>query len=149
VAYDATDAALFSETLLQTYQGTRDCPEVNGVRTISEILDGHSADAGANYSHWWLAFEGDRPAGVLLATESPEWESWEIAYIGIVPKARRQGLGRELMLKTLVEARVAEVQQLTVCVDSRNEPAIGLYRSLGFELYDTREVYLAVWNPLG
>jgi mycothiol synthase len=148
VAYDATDAALFSETLLRTYEGTRDCPEVNGVRTISEILDGHSADAGANYSHWWLAFDGERPIGVLLATESPEWESWEIAYIGIVPGARRQGFGRELMLKALVEARVAEVQQLTLCVDARNEPAIGLYRSLGFELYDTREVYLAVWDSL-
>jgi ribosomal protein S18 acetylase RimI-like enzyme len=36
------------------------------------------------------------------------------------------------------------VPQLTLCVDARNSPAIGLYRSLGFERYDTREVYLAV-----
>jgi mycothiol synthase len=149
VAHDASDAALFAETLLRTYEGTCDCPEVNGVRTIDEILDGHKADAGANFSHWWLAFEGEGPVGVLLANESPEWESWEIAYIGIMPKARRQGLGRELMLKALVEARVAEVPQLTLCVDARNAPAISLYRGLGFELYDTREVYLAVWDSLG
>jgi ribosomal protein S18 acetylase RimI-like enzyme len=148
LAYDAIDAALFASTLLRTYEGSRDCPEVNGVRTINEILDGHSADTAANFSHWWLAFEGERPVGVLLANESPEWVSWEIAYIGIVPQARRQGLGRELMLKALVEARVAEVLQLTLCVDARNAPAISLYRSLGFERYDTREVYLAVWDPM-
>jgi ribosomal protein S18 acetylase RimI-like enzyme len=142
--YDPQEPAVFSQTLLQTYEGTRDCPEVNGVRTIDEILDGHSADAGANFSRWWLALDGERPAGVLLAAESPEWESWEIAYIGVVPEARGRGFGRELMIHALTEARISEVPQLTLCVDSRNAPAIKMYHALGYERYDTREVYLAV-----
>jgi len=92
----------------------------------------------------WLAVEGERPVGVLLATESPEWESWEIAYIGVVPEARGRGFGRELMVRALAEARAAEISHLTLSVDARNAPAIGLYRVLGFERRDTREVYLAV-----
>jgi ribosomal protein S18 acetylase RimI-like enzyme len=142
--YDAKESAIFSQTLLRTYEGTQDCPEVNGVRTIDEILDGHSADAGANFSRWWLALDGKRPVGVMLAAESPEWESWEIAYIGVVPEARGRGFGRELMHHVLTEARVVEVPQLTLCVDSRNAPAVRMYRDLGFERYDTREVYLRV-----
>ena len=143
-AYDPHEPSVFSQTLLRTYEATCDCPEVNGVRTIDEILDGHTADAGSTFSHWWLALDGEQPVGVLLANESPEWESWEIAYIGVVPEVRRRGFGRELMIQALIEASTSEVRQLTLCVDSRNAPAIGLYRSLGFKHYETREVYLAV-----
>jgi ribosomal protein S18 acetylase RimI-like enzyme len=142
--FDRHDPSIFSQTLLRTYEGTRDCPEVNGVRTIDEVLDGHSADAGANFSHWWLAMDGHCPVGVLLVIESPEWEAREIAYIGVVPEARGKGFGRELLLHALSEARASEVPQLSLSVDARNRPAINLYRSLDFERYDTREVYLAV-----
>jgi ribosomal protein S18 acetylase RimI-like enzyme len=31
-------------------------------------------------------------------------------------------------------------------VDGRNRPAWGLYRSVGFEPFDRREVYLAVFR---
>lgn len=147
-AYDADAPDLFARTLLRTYEGTRDCPEANGVRTITEILDGHKADAGPNLEHWQLAYDRERPVGVLLVSESAEWDAWEVAYVGVVPEARGQAFGRELMLKALVEAQAAEVTQLTLCVDARNTPAIELYRGLGFELYGEREVYLAVWQSL-
>ncbi len=35
---------------------------------------------------------------------------------------------------------------LSLAMDARNWPASGLYRKLGFEPYDRREVYLAVWS---
>jgi ribosomal protein S18 acetylase RimI-like enzyme len=144
--YDRDDPALFAATLLSTYEGTRDCPEVNGVRSLHEILEGHAADAGPNLEHWWLALDGEKPAGVLLVTEAAEWQAWEVAYLGVVPEMRGRGLGRELMQKVLVEAQVAECDQLTLCVDVRNAPAIRIYQQLGFERYDEREVYLAVWQ---
>jgi len=144
-SYDSCDPALFARTLLRTYEGTRDCPEVNGVRTIDEILDGHKADSKLNLDRWWLALDGGQSVGVLLVTESAEWQAWEVAYVGVVPEARGRGLGRELMHKAVVEAQLAETEQLTLCVDARNTPAITLYRSLKFERYDERRVYLAVW----
>ncbi|MCI0740263.1 MAG: hypothetical protein L0Y72_14545, partial [Gemmataceae bacterium] len=42
-SYAAADRRLFEDILEQTYEGTLDCPELNGVRTIAEILTGHQA----------------------------------------------------------------------------------------------------------
>jgi ribosomal protein S18 acetylase RimI-like enzyme len=145
--YDPASPELFHETLLRTYGETLDCPEVNGIRTIHEIIDGHKSDARSGTESWWLALDDVRPVGVLLVADSLEWSAWEIAYVGVVPEARRRGIGRQLVLKAVIEAQRAEVAQLTLSVDARNRPAIALYRQLGFERFDSREVFLAVWSP--
>jgi ribosomal protein S18 acetylase RimI-like enzyme len=146
-SYAPTAPELFHETLLRTYGDTLDCPEVNGIRSIREIIDGHKADARSDTETWWLALEEARPVGVLLVTDSAECSAWEIGYVGVVPEARRRGIGRQLVLKAVIEAQRAEVSQLTLSVDARNRPALALYRQLGFERFDSREVFLAVWSP--
>lgn len=133
---------LFQETLLRTYEGTFDCPEVNGTRSIAEVIEGHRAQGVFDPSRWWLIREGEKAVGVLLMTEIPENGDWEVAYMGVVPEARRQGHGREILLHALCEARAAEIPAVTLSVDARNRPAWNLYRSLGFEPYDQRMVYL-------
>jgi GNAT superfamily N-acetyltransferase len=137
---------LFHETLLRSYEGTLDCPELTGVRTIGEIIEGHQAQGAFNPDLWWLARVAGRPAGVLLVAETPEWESWDVSYVGVVPEARRRGLGRALMLQALAEARRRKANHLTVAVDARNQPAQKLYEALGFEPFDEREVFLVVWS---
>jgi ribosomal protein S18 acetylase RimI-like enzyme len=145
LAYQSFDeSAAFRQTLLRTYVGTRDCPEVSGVRTIEEVLEGHRAQGVFDPERWWLGLEGGHPVGVLMLTEMPESGDWEVAYIGVVPEARRRGFGREMLLHALCEARAAEAPSLTLSVDSRNQPAWQLYRALGFEAYDQRLVYLAL-----
>jgi ribosomal protein S18 acetylase RimI-like enzyme len=138
--------ALFHETLLASYAGTLDCPEVNGVREIDEIITGHQAQGFFDPAHWWLAFDSGQAAGVLLMTESTQWKSWDLSYVGVVPEARHRGVGRELTQKALIEARNARAEQLTLALDTRNRPAAQLYQSLGFEPFDEREVYLAIWK---
>jgi ribosomal protein S18 acetylase RimI-like enzyme len=145
-SYDCCDQALFHRTLLRTYEDTLDCPEISDVRDLDEVIAGHRAQGKHDPALWWLARDGDRPIGVLLLTEMPEWEAWDVSYVGVVPEARRCGLGRELMIHALTEAQAAGVSQMTLSVDDRNRPAWHLYRSLGFEPYDQREVYLAVWE---
>ena len=93
-----------------------------------------------------LALADGRPVGVLMLMRSPETLDWEISYVGVVPEARRRGIGRELVLKALSEARTAGAPYLTLSVDARNHRARELYRVLGFEAYDRREVFLAVWK---
>jgi ribosomal protein S18 acetylase RimI-like enzyme len=146
VACDVGDATLFRQTLPRTYQDTLDCPEVNGLRTLDEVFEGHRAQGVYDPARWWLALDGDRPVGVLLLTAVPEWEAWDVAYVGVVPEARRRGWGRELMHKALRAAHASDAAQLTLSVDGRNRPAWSLYLDLGFEPYDQREVYLAVWR---
>ena len=144
--YDAANPAAFHQTLQDTYQQTLDCPELNGAREVDEVVAGHRAAGKFDPRLWFLALAGGRPVGVLMLTESPETLDWEASYVGVVPAARRRGFGRELMLKALAEARAAGAPSLTLSVDARNQPARDLYRDLGFESYDRREVFLAVWK---
>src|SRR5262249_15951423 len=134
-SYDAPESrGRFHGTLLRSYEGTLDCPEVNGVRTLDEGLAGHRAQGQHDPRPWRLARAHGGVVGVLLLTEMPEWRTWDVSYVGIVPEARGRGLGRTLMRKALWEARSSAVRQLTLSVDTRNLPACHLYLGLGFEL---------------
>jgi ribosomal protein S18 acetylase RimI-like enzyme len=146
-SYRDSDPALFHETLLHTYEESLDCPEVNGVRTIAEIIAGHQAQGRHDPRRWWLALDDDHPVGVLLLTEAPDGRGWDLSYLGVVPAARRRGIGRRLTAKAICEARAADRVQLTLAVDARNRPAWDLYRALGFAAYEERAVYLALWGP--
>lgn len=138
-----TRRTLFEETLLATYRGTLDCPELNGVRPLEDVLAGHRAQGRFDPARWWLACEGDDPAGVLLTNASFEGDSWELVYMGVTPGHRRRGLGRQLVRKALFEALCAGASELTLSVDERNSFARRLYESVGFEAFDRRDVFLA------
>jgi len=146
-SFPACDPSVFAATLVRTYEGTLDCPEVNGVRTPQEILTGHAAQGSHDPNRWWLVRRLGAPVAVLLLTGMPEWQGLDIAYLGVVPEARRLGLGRALTHRALLEARWAGVRWLTLAVDQRNLPACEMYQAAGFALDGQRDVYLAIWNP--
>jgi ribosomal protein S18 acetylase RimI-like enzyme len=143
--YPACDPSLFAATLVQTYEGTLDCPEVNGIRTVEEIVIGHQGQGKHDPNRWWLVWRGRTPVGVLLLTGMPEWQALDIAYLGVVPEARRQGLGREMTRWALAQARTAAVCWLTLAVDRRNRPAWDMYLAAGFVPHEEREVFVAFW----
>jgi ribosomal protein S18 acetylase RimI-like enzyme len=144
--YDPGRPDEFHATLERTYEGTLDCPEVNGLRSIEEVIRGHQAQGAFVPSRWQLARAGAEPAGVLLLMEQPDGGDWEAAYVGLVPGHRGRGLGRELMAQALCEAKAGGAARLTLSVDRRNGPAVRLYRSLNFEECGRRLVLLAVWR---
>jgi ribosomal protein S18 acetylase RimI-like enzyme len=141
-----SDPAIFHETLIHTYQGTQDCPEITGLRSADEIIAGHRAQGKHDPARWLLALAAGRPVGVLLLCEMPEWAAWDVAYVGVVPGERGRGHGREMMEKALAVARADGVARLTLSVDARNDPAWRLYTGLGFEPHDRRDVFLAIWR---
>jgi GNAT superfamily N-acetyltransferase len=140
------DPARFADTMLHSYEGTLDCPEINDTRTLDEILTGLRSQGSYDPANWWLATCDGRPVGVLVAAMTPETGERDVAYVGIVPEARRRGFGREIMLRVLKEAFDAGISGVTLSVDGRNDPAWKLYRELGFESVGRREVYLAIWR---
>lgn len=148
-SYRHGDRALFHEVLLRSYDETLDCPEVNGVRELTEVIEGHQAQGAYDPERWWLALRGGQPVAVLLLTEMRESGGWDLSYLGVVPEARRTGIGRELTCLALQEAKAAGARHMTLSVDARNQPAWDLYTGLGFEPFDQREVFLAVWNRTG
>jgi ribosomal protein S18 acetylase RimI-like enzyme len=144
--YHADRPEVFHRTLMRTYEGTLDCPEVDGVRDVTEIIQGHQTQGQFRPERWLLARRGGEAVGVLLLNAVPEWQGWEVAYVGVVPEARCCGIGRTLTCKALAETRAALEESLVLAVDRRNEPAARLYRDLGFEPFDRREVYLLIFS---
>jgi len=138
----------FADTLVKTYDGSLDCPELTGTRTAAEILDSHRPAAGLPADRFWhLARHAGEPAGVVLFDAGTEPGALELSYLGLVPAARGRGLGGELVRFAVAHAAAEDCRALTLSVDARNEPAVRLYRRHGFWEYDRREVLLAAWAP--
>ncbi|MBI2807224.1 MAG: GNAT family N-acetyltransferase [Planctomycetes bacterium] len=143
--FDAFRPALqpeFLATLESTYDGTLDCPELNGARSMDEILAGHRGQGKFNPDFWWLARIDAQPIGVVMLAEMLDGLTWELAYLGVVPAFRRRGLARAMMRHALDVVRNQIATRLTLAVDARNTPALDLYRSLGFVETETTEVLL-------
>src|SRR5262249_25656410 len=108
-------------------------------------VEGHLAQGRHDPERWWLARHEGRPVGVLLLTEMPDWQAWEVAYVGVVPEQRRRGWGGGVVGQGPPAAPATPGPPGPPSVDARNRPAWDLYVGLGFEPYEQREVYLALW----
>jgi ribosomal protein S18 acetylase RimI-like enzyme len=131
----------FHQTLLRSYMQTLDFPELDGRRSLDDVLQSLQA-SHFDAECWWLAGDSAGPIGVVVTAVG---EDRELLYTGVVPEARRRGYGMELVRHALVEAQAAGAHALTLSVDGRNEPALRLYRRMKFEAYGSREVFLALW----
>ncbi|MEJ7801489.1 MAG: mycothiol synthase [Ilumatobacter sp.] len=65
----------------------------------------------------------------------------EIYVIAVDPDFHGRGLGRELTLAGLDAIAERDVRTANLYVDADNEPAIGLYQSLGFTIHRSRQAY--------
>jgi ribosomal protein S18 acetylase RimI-like enzyme len=135
----------FARALERTYEGTLDCPELNGKRTKEEILAGHRGQGKFHPDFWWLVHDGAEPVAVVLLVEMPDALTWELAYLGIVPSARRRGIARAMTIRALHAVRSQGAARLLLAVDERNSPALALYDSLGFVEIECNEVLLYFW----
>jgi ribosomal protein S18 acetylase RimI-like enzyme len=65
-----------------------------------------------------------------------------IQNLGVVPECRSLGIGRALLLKALAGFTAAGARRTFLEVTAKNEPAVRMYRRLGFRSYKTiyREV---------
>jgi ribosomal protein S18 acetylase RimI-like enzyme len=133
-------SAAFAESLLATHADTLDCPELNADRTPAEILAGFIP---APTAEWYLAERGNDPVGVVMLEFARDFESADLTYLGVVPSARRCGLGAELVTFAIGQAALARLSALNVAVDARNAPAVKLYTRHGFTEYERRDVWLA------
>jgi ribosomal protein S18 acetylase RimI-like enzyme len=137
--------AEFRSVLQATYQGSLDMPEMEGARSLDDIMQGHRSAGRFVAERWRLGRLPGEPeaAAVLLLAEIPGRNVWEIIYLGLTPQARGRGLGREALQHALDLAR-PHVPWIELAVDCRNSPATRLYQSSGFGIRDRRAVHLAI-----
>lgn len=132
----------FAATIAATYEGSQDCPELTGLRPMDDVIAAHQASGAFDPSLWELARRGDAPAGVLLLARLPDATSAEIAYMGVTPPFRGQGLGKLLLRRALEKCRSRGLKQITIVADERNAAARGLYQRFAFRVIGRRDAYL-------
>ena len=138
----------FRAVLEATYRESLDMPELDGVRSLDDVMASHRASGRFDPAHWSVGHLDGEPeaAAVLLLTEVPERPVWEVTYLGLTPPARGRGLGRAALLHATEQAHQAGVERIELAVDARNIPARRLYEAAGFVPFDRRIVHLAILN---
>lgn len=82
-----------------------------------------------------------RPVGFVMARAAAD--EAEILTVVVAPQRRGRGIGRQMMDETIRRLYFLRVAALFLEVDESNEPAIGLYRRLGFREVGRRANYYA------
>jgi len=141
----AGDVARLASIVEQTYAGTLDCPRLNGVRDINDVLAGYRACGAAHPAPWLVARRDERDVGCLLLADHPEENQWEIVYAGLVPVERGRGHGLALVRRAQWDARQAGRARLALAVDAANAPAVKTYVAAGFQTWDRRRALVRVF----
>lgn len=89
--------------------------------------------------------DGAWPAAGCVATVQgviDEHGVGAIQNVGVVPECRGRGIGRALLVKALAGFAAAGARRAYLEVTARNDPAVRMYRGLGFRC--SRTIYKAV-----
>lgn len=138
---ESLNAADFAAVVEQTYESTRDCPELNGTRDGWESLESHRQAGSHSAERWRLFRHQGQPAGLLLLTEHPPESVWEVVYFGVAPEFRGMGFGKRILEAGINLAFNNGVKEIVLAVDVRNSPAMRLYEQLEFSQFDRRIVH--------
>lgn len=129
----------FIEALDRSYEATLDCPELCGLRDTRDVLDSHRATGRFDPNLWRLVLLDGVAHGALLLNPNPDQGSIELVYLGVSPALRGTGLGSALLEWGVALVRGRPEPFMTCAVDRRNEPALRLYRRLGFAEFAVRQ----------
>ncbi|MCG3180320.1 MAG: hypothetical protein BIFFINMI_02679 [Phycisphaerae bacterium] len=133
VTFTEASSPLFADTIQKTYEQTLDCPGLEGLRRMEDIMAGHRGSGKFRPDLWFLFGQPGSPAGIVLLNEVANQlgDTVELVYMGVVPAARGRGLGRGMLGYAMSAAARAGYRRILLAVDSLNEPAIRLYRVFG------------------
>ena len=131
-ALQVTDAARCAELEMQLFEGDDPWPEFSFVR---ELGARHNRYVAARADGKLVGY-----AGISRLGRTPPFE-YEIHTIGVDPAYQGQGIGRELLDRLLT---IADGGTVFLEVRTDNEPAIGLYESVGFVKMGVRKRYYRI-----
>jgi ribosomal protein S18 acetylase RimI-like enzyme len=134
----------FAKVVERTYAGSLDCPSVDEVRAIEDVLEGYRAAGVFDPARWLIVRRRGNDVGCLLLADDPVNNQWELNYMGVVPEARGLALGRAIVRHAQWLAAQAGRERLVLAVDANNEPAIAVYAAANFVQWDERRLFLRV-----
>ncbi|MEM9186632.1 MAG: GNAT family N-acetyltransferase [Planctomycetota bacterium] len=136
------DRCSLEALVASTYLGTLDCPELDGLRSVGDVLDGYEQTGEYDPDLWFVLRQDDREVGVLLLNEHRGSGQIELTYMGVAPTARGRGIGRSAVEAAQAIALKRGAERLVLAVDNRNTPARNVYKQVGFRHWACRYVYL-------
>ncbi|MFQ5806961.1 MAG: GNAT family N-acetyltransferase [Phycisphaerae bacterium] len=145
IAYNERRHDMFAQMLLVTYEDSRDCPELTGLRSIDAVIASHKAAGEFNPALWEIACVNGEHAGCILLSPLIQGPVVEVVYMGVASRWRRRGVGKLLLRRALQHCRAVGASELTAVVDRRNRPARQLYARFGFKPTAAREAYIYSW----
>jgi ribosomal protein S18 acetylase RimI-like enzyme len=131
----------FGRLIEQTYIESCDCPGLDDVRSMAEVLAGYRAQGRFSPDDWYIVERNDEEVGALILAEHPAVQNWELVYMGLIPAVRRRGIGQQMVRFALEVVAARGGERLVVAVDSSNEPALLTYQRAGLIEWDRRIVY--------
>ena len=146
--FETAIEAEFRSVLQATYVGSLDMPELEGARSLDDVLESHKVAGRFVPERWRLGrlSEDAQASAVLILAEVPGRNVWGLIYLGLTQSARGRGLGRAVLAHAL-ELAGRQVPWIELAVDLRNTPALRLYDSAGFVARERRAVHLAIFPP--
>jgi mycothiol synthase len=133
---------LFARALASSYANSLDCPGLNGLRDIEDVIAGHKATGDFHPDLWHAITENDAPRGVLLLSAAPQTETIELVYLGLAPEARGRKLGDAMMRRAMADVLRVGRSRLALAVDALNAPALALYYRHGMQRISSRVALL-------
>jgi mycothiol synthase len=126
----------------RSYEQTLDCVGLNGMRTVDDVLSGYQATGVYRPENWQFVRNAGQDVGLLLLADHPQARHWELMYMGLVPEVRGRGWGGKIAQHAKWLAQRANIERIVLAVDAANAPALRMYRTAGFEIWDRRTVYV-------
>jgi mycothiol synthase len=133
-----------TQLIERTYAGSLDCPSVEHVRSIEDVLEGYRTVGVFDPARWMIVRRRGADVGCLLLADDAASNQWELTYMGVIPAGRGQGLGAAIVRHAQWLTGQAGRERLVLAVDANNEPAIAVYAAANFVQWDMRRLFLRV-----
>jgi ribosomal protein S18 acetylase RimI-like enzyme len=120
---------------------------VNGARRFLQNIVQYPGCGSFHAQASWLAWRRDTGrmcAASMASLLAPD--AGHITQICVSPTSRGEGIGREVLARSLRSLRAIGCRQASLTVTASNRNAIGLYESMGFTI--RRRFAAMVWNQI-
>ncbi len=97
VSYSSATHGDFAAAIAASYVSSLDCPGLEGLRNIEDVITGHKASGVFRPELWTLAKWQGQPAGVILLNENVQAAALEVVYMGVASPFRGKGVGLALL----------------------------------------------------
>ncbi|MGC1274067.1 MAG: GNAT family N-acetyltransferase, partial [Planctomycetaceae bacterium] len=135
VPYELATAARFDDVIDRTLV---DCRLEKIRQSARDLRAAYRASGDGRTCDWSLITVDGDDLAVALVNGRPEDRAKEIAYLGVVPEARRKGIAREIVASILEKAVADGCESLVATAESANAAAVSLYTQLGFVAIDRK-----------